>query len=96
MDNTLNNHIIKVYIWIFLKKISILIKTNKNKFETCIANKHNISNYFRLITSSLTFLKQQSTSHQPIKKTTTIKAQQIGIYDQFITINNPKQSKQGK
>jgi len=26
-------------------------------------------------------------------KTTTIKAQQIGIYDQFITINNPKQSK---
>jgi hypothetical protein len=44
----------------------------------------------------LTFLKQQSTSHQPIKKTTTIKAQQIGIYDQFITINNPKQSKQGK
>jgi hypothetical protein len=45
----------------------------------------------------LTFSKQQSTSHQPIKTTTTtIKAQQIGIYDQFITINNPKQSKKGK
>jgi hypothetical protein len=29
-------------------------------------------------------------------KKTTIKAQQIGIYNQFITINNPKQSKKGK